>query len=74
MENRRAGIDLGHLSPYPTVVIDMKLHHIPSNQPRKKVRGNSSWLPHVSVSQQMKPDMQTCVAQLYMFYTHLNDT
>ena len=36
-----AGNERGDLSPYPTVVMEMKDHQIPSHQPIRKLRGNS---------------------------------
>ena len=47
---------VGVLSPYPTVVIEMKLHQKPSNKPEMKERGNWSLLCHVSHNHMTKPE------------------
>ena len=48
--------NLGVLSPYPTVVMEMKAHQKPSKQPIRNGRGNSVSLLHLSNIQATNPD------------------
>lgn len=64
--NRRPGIERGVLSPYPTVVMDIKLHQHPSNQPIRKGLGNSSLLNHVSSIHVMNPESIVMRIQMRM--------
>ena len=48
-------MEIGVLSPYPPVVMEVELHHVPSNHPKKNEVESSSGLVFLSQSQAMKP-------------------
>ena len=56
--------DFGIRSPYPTVDMVMKLHHMLSNQPFKNDLGKTSTFCNVSVIQQTKPAMAADVRHI----------